>query len=475
MARKKLQNETNVDETLTSLGRFDQAVQEEADDHIEQRFGLPGISTEEALAAEEEARITRDDGAYDIFDDVEENQFQKGVEVEYFIYRGNTLVGTKEHPYSWKQLAQEFGGGRYRVQAKSLISKKYLTQQTQSVEKFMSQNPQAMNAPAQREPAPERDMIGEFAKLLTLVREASPQTPPPQDNNIMMLMMKMQEMNQQTMLQMSQNMTGMIEKLSDSTSKAVEKMNERVERILSEGGSNKRDKGLDPIELMKLIKDAENSGFERWQALDELAERKAERESHSGGKESKGLVQSLAEGLIPVVAQAAASQMAAQKAQAITVPQAAPVVRAPAQRLPAPKAPPTVRPQSPTQAQSPRTVNPVRPANPVNPVKPKENLQAKIVNTLMPILMKETTSVENAALNSENALKASGIDLPDALRALSRDDMMNIARNNKLPEEFHELLHQFYTALEARAGKDTPNGVHENTAQSEIGGAAALN
>ncbi len=466
MARKKLLNDSPMDETLTSLGRFDQAVQEEADSHVEERFGLPGVSTEEALAAEEEARITRDDGAYDIFDDVEENQYKKGVEVEYFIYRGNTLVGTKEHPYSWKQLAAEFGSGRYRVQAKSLISKKYLTQQTQSVEKFLAQNGQApVMQVAQREPREDRDMIGEFAKLLTLVREASPQTPPPQDNNIMMLMMKMQEMNQQTMLQMSTNMTSMIEKLSDSTSKAVEKMNERVERILTEGTGGKRDKGLDPIELMKLIKDAENSGFERWQALDELAERKAERESSSGGKESKGLVQSLAEGLIPVVAQAAASQMAAQKAQALQAPQAAPV-RAPAQRLPAPKAPPTVRPQSPSQAQAPKTVS---------TVKPKENLQGRIVNTLMPILMKETTSVENAALNSENALKGIGIQLPDALRALTRDDMMSIARNSKLPEEFHELLHQFYTALESRAGKGHENVVHEDTAQSEVGGAAALN
>jgi hypothetical protein len=104
---------------LAGKQKFDEVVE---DDDLSHDFGFSETTTIEDIAE------------FDLFDFCENEFVKKGDFVEYTIKKNGSTIGFKKHPYSWERIQKEFGGGRYNVLAKSMLTGRIVKRQSMPVE-----------------------------------------------------------------------------------------------------------------------------------------------------------------------------------------------------------------------------------------------------------------------------------------------------------------------------------------------------
>lgn len=113
------------------------------------------------------------------------------------------------------------------------------------------------------------------------------------------IMMKLQENNLKT-----------VEKMQEANNKMFESLQKSIEKI-AEGGSKKNSAPeINPFEMMKMLKDAESEGYEKFRLIREMAKEEAEeraslrgeRDDDEGGGKSDSAIDTVIKSLAPMVA-----------------------------------------------------------------------------------------------------------------------------------------------------------------------------
>lgn len=307
-----------------------------------------------------------DSVGFDIFDHCDKLQKTQGHQISYVVKRNGEMLTVKYHPYSWEQVQKEFGAGQYQIIAKSITTKRYLKMETrvladhkgniETPEKVQQssgmefdklillmqqqreQDRREMKEQLERQKAEEeRRRIEEKER----VKETISQT---QNQTIMLVeMMKMMnDKSERSTLELAKLQQAAEERAARAQDKQMQLM---IQLMQSQTQNNQpKETGLSPLELMKLTKEAEESGFNRmFQLLNmaraEAEERIAYREESGGGgsrEEKKSLTDRLIETMIPTITTAIAQNGLPKQVPA--------PVRRPLQ------APPAARPGVPAQA-----------------------------------------------------------------------------------------------------------------------------
>lgn len=293
---------------------------------------------------------------FDIFEDFGERHAKADDILKYMIFQNGHLAATKFHPYSWEQIQQEFGGGSFKVVARSTVSGKIVKNQSKSVaapikgksetesssamlklienmQKASSEERERLKTETERR---ERENMKAMQQLQEKMSQESKESNDkmmtmliammnkPQDNShkdMMAAMMQQQQQSQQQlmtlllplltkkddggltqmmtmMMEMQQNSQSqtmaLFEKFNSTSSSTLEKFSEKLEKIKNS------DEGLTGFKLLELYKDAQGAGFEQYKMLQKLAEEKAE--SSGGNDDSEdSLTKTLIKQAIPAL------------------------------------------------------------------------------------------------------------------------------------------------------------------------------
>lgn len=284
---------------------------------------------------------------FDIFDYCESEFVKKGDFVEYTVKKNGATVGFKKHPFSWEKIQKEFGGGRYNILAKSVLTGKIVKRQTMAVEDALHED--RRDSGIGFNPA---DLVSQIAEVV------KPKNEGPNFMELFTLMNNQQEKSRieaeraaerakadsekqsSTLIQLMQQNTMMMLEMMKSTKKDdptlqlaqliqsfAEKMENRFERaidkIQNQNASKSSEFGL--LEVLKLQQDAQDKGFKLYSQLNQIAEAKADEklelieEYRENGTtstgEKKSMTDTLIETILPTVAGALAQQGQQKAAQ----------------------------------------------------------------------------------------------------------------------------------------------------------------
>lgn len=263
--------------------------------------------------------------ARDVFTEAVEKAKARNTRARFRLYRDSKLLTAKEAGYSWEKLQKEFKGGYYKVVAVDR-DHRILGSQSMEVDDPPGEAPLAAQIPAEKQDDQYRllDVVEErarmaeekaalnnrssssdFAAMITAISNSSAQqmqtmTQMMQNSSNQMQMM-MLEMNKQSQAQQAQQMTLMT-------------------TLLTQKPSDNKDK-FGPLEVMKMVMDAEKRAEDRTKHWYELVETKAERraeeraEANDDGEENESLSKTLLKGLVPLFAGAAAQHQQQQQPQ----------------------------------------------------------------------------------------------------------------------------------------------------------------
>lgn len=277
---------------------------------------------------------------FDIFDFCESEFVKKGDFVEYTIKKNGATVGFKKHPFSWEKIQKEFGGGRYNILAKSVLTGKIVKRQTMAVEDALHEerkesgigfNPADLVSQIAEVVKPKNDGPN-FMELFTLMnnqqeksrieaeraaerakadseKQTSTLIQLMQQNTMMMLEMMKSSKKDDPTIQLAQLIQSFAEKMENRFERAIDK-------IQNQNASKNTEFGL--LEVLKLQQDAQDKGFKLYSQLNQIAEAKAEEKLElieeyrdTGGNspaEKKTMTDTLIETILPTVAGALAQQ-----------------------------------------------------------------------------------------------------------------------------------------------------------------------
>jgi len=295
---------------------------------------------------------------YDIFDYCEKRS-KKGDQIQYEIRKDGVLHAHKYHPYTWEKLQKDYGRGQYQVKARSLLTKGYIKSETRLVGESLRDDDEEikfdkeaakqapnqnnldfmqllalMNSVSERSRAEAQETARAQAEANTALLQALIQKPQEgmgtkelmvfmstmmqankkDDTPMMELMFKMMSTSQDTANRVSEQTSRMIEKMNENNARMFEKMNERFEKIMED---SKKDDGGDKLgylEVMQMTESAQRKGFDLFSKMQELAESKADEKLElinalkgSGTKEEKkSMTETLIETLLPSITTAVA-------------------------------------------------------------------------------------------------------------------------------------------------------------------------
>jgi hypothetical protein len=298
----------------------------------------------------------------DIFDDIGVKRAKNGDLLKYEIYKNHQMLTTKTHPYSWEELQRDFGGGYYKVKAKSLTTGKYVKSQSKQVadspnvgeknevnnfnnkffDMFNQMNKSMLDAQQKQEEKLERERREAERKFMeqqkrmqeeaqsnqnTMLAMITAMMTKPQDSGTKELLLAMQQQSQQNMqmmmammqgmggkkdtsmdmmqlmMQMNQSNALMIEKMNEANARAFEKMSEKFEKL-------KSNDDLSGLNLINLVQEAQAKGFEQMKMIQEIAEKKAEElAGDDDDKEDESITKTLIKSLAPTLASIASANM----------------------------------------------------------------------------------------------------------------------------------------------------------------------
>lgn len=225
--------------------------------------------------------------AFDLFDYCDELQ-SKGVIVQYTVKKNNVLIASAiTHPYSWEKIQKQYGEGLYQVLAKNAATKQFIKSQTQ-----MLGSVDVDNMDKETEKTENQNQFGVMEMMTLLERKA--QEARREAREEAQRMAEIQEKQQNTMLtlvtalvsnkpagpsaaetqlQTMQMMTQMMDKIQNNTNLMFERLSNRIEKI-AEGATNKE--SFTALDIMKMTSDAQAKGFEMYNRMEEMAEKKAQ-------------------------------------------------------------------------------------------------------------------------------------------------------------------------------------------------------
>jgi hypothetical protein len=321
--------------------------------------GAKNLSEDEILK-----RIEEKD-KFDIFTDIGDHWQEKGQIVRYQIDKNNRMLTRVDHPFSWEDIQKKFGGGNYKVIAKlPALNNQYLKAQSKIIASAPDENPEfilkslaegkkdttstsglntmelltvlekkselaELRAEETRREAEERiakaeikareearerleaqekmfermmnqksgsgDILEKLTPILTMVLPAILKKETPKDNSEVLF--KIQEMN----MKMMENMQKTNEKMFSSLQDSIKAMGEAV-------NAKKETGDFDAFKIMKMMKDSENEGFEKYRLMNELAKERAEeladlRGGGDGEDKKESTVDTLIKSFAPAIAQ----------------------------------------------------------------------------------------------------------------------------------------------------------------------------
>lgn len=280
----------------------------------------------------------------DIFTDIGDVRMRENKMTRYAIYKNGELTTMKSHPYSWEKIQKEMGGGHYRIVAKCEQGT-IVKQQSKSVSDPIQPRSNMGSGPVEFEfgdqaPRPAPASGPSFMEMFAMMKDtektakeearesaAQNQNSSNQTMQVFLQLMQNQQQNsQQMILELSKSSQAIAEKLSENQARMFEKLNERLDRVQETARADKKSDGPSSLDIMKMIQDAEDRGFKRFQTLHELADEKADekmelmesvRGDSDSGSGKKSLIDSVIEATLPSIATALAQsqQQPAQPAQ----------------------------------------------------------------------------------------------------------------------------------------------------------------
>jgi hypothetical protein len=437
----------------------------------------------------------------DIFTDIGDLRMQKSQMTKYAIYRNGELLTTRAHPCSWEKLQKEMGGGHYRIVAKDEQGA-ILKQQSKAVaDPLPERSNDRVDFEFGESPARPSGSGPSFMEMFTMLRET--ETKAKQEaresasenshsSNTMLstfltLMQQQQAQSQAMVLELSKSSQAIAEKLSENQNRMFEKLSERIERVQEAARAEKKSDGPNQFDVMKMVQDAEDRGFKRFQTLHELAEEKAEEkmelleslksDEKEGGK--KSLIDSVIEATLPTIANALSQQQQPQPGQSPALPAPPRRVLRPAPRpvQPGTGAPPASRQAGSSQARArgqvpggsarlPGRPNPspqvgnlglpqTTPQEIVELTDQPEGRLARVLDLVVPILAGSLTAnepPEGGALKTQEAIEGAGLHLKETLSIFTREVMMDFVKEYPLPEGAKPWFEAYYENLRQLAG-----------------------
>lgn len=463
-----------------------------SEDELAERDQEDGPPEEETVKQLIE-RVSRED-EWDIFEDLGDALFMKGDKVKYSIKRNGEHIAMVEHPYSYEQLQEQFGGGSFQIICRSSLQKKFIKSQSRMIAAPIKKLEVKSEAPPEKKESSELSILAlmqqmqekselerkrekEEAKIEAREREEKLKA---EANTTTMLMMKMMEQQQAAQQQF---MTTLVTMMSGKREEPREdKRMDKMFDLLLTSLLDKKGKGesIDPIELMKLTQEAEEKGYRRAQEIREIAEEQAEiLAARNSGKEEgepeekESVTQTLLKSMAPLFATAmmpgaAPRQMPQQAVKRVAVNPHLPARPAP-KPLAAPKAPEAAKPAAPTPtpvAAKPASTKPITgfaglPTRSAITKKPEETVNQKklIEETVITEIGKDLQAnffsgnfqPEATADSSMKILEAKGITPQQLCSQYTLSDMMEVAKAKGLPERINQYLERFYAHCQAKA------------------------
>ena len=440
---------------------------------------------------------------FDLFDYCEDYQTREADDITYNLYKGGGLLCSHSHPWSWREIQEEFGGGMYRCQAKSLKRNKYFKQQSMRLHTPVGFTPRNQTVMANETPS------------FSFSSEAAPAAPVQQGPSLAELMAVLQQQQQQQQQQARESRESMMATMSEIgktfapvlAALLAPRMSQREDgnnfemikfmmETLRESQRQNQDHmrmmfdelkksqvpaaSQNPYEILAKMRADEEGLLERAIKLQDILNDKASeladlRMSNNDGEEKEeDTLKLVLKALLPV-AGAIGQQIVASK----TAPVEAPVqpVSSPASS-PASSVVPMRRPSEQVQAASPvpvvttpkPTIKPsavislskpaasVAVSQPVNPNQPQKSeipVKEKIVRNVVPylqkVLMKMTmgvvTPTADAARETLSILGKIGITQDILLKEFSLDDLFVVVKSYKLPETVYPWFNKYYADL----------------------------
>lgn len=469
--------------------------------------GPASTSTTEKLTDDEQ----KAGNEFDLFDYCDNYVNQGADAVNYCAYKNGALLCSREHPWSWKEIQEEFGGGVYRVQAKSVKFNRYIKQQTMrlhtppggvkpgaSVTEFAFSQEAASAAPAQAA-IPQGPSITEVMALMQAQNEQARQQARESREQLMSTVSEIAKSfapilaafvtprssssggSEPGNFEMMKMMFDMVRESQRSGQEQIRLMIDEMKRTQPQVAQP-----TNPYELLAKMRADEEGLLERAIKLQDILNDKAaeiaeSRASNGGGEEKEeDTIKLVLKALIPMagaIGQQLVLNKATQAAPAAPPtpqPTTAMVPRQAPTPQPKPQAAPAMRPISheATVSVTPQKPKPAavitmkkpeeRPAAPVTAVASapqpskesmsvKEQIVREVVPYLQKVLMKMAVgSITPAAVAAEESLKilaAKGITREIAMKEFTKEDLFVVVRTYKLPETVYPWFNEYYAYL----------------------------
>jgi hypothetical protein len=329
MAKKLVKRKNRA--KLTEV--IEEAAERAAEDALDEaNFGNDGFETpadelDREFIDRAVARSSPADTEVDVFDFAWKECRDKNDTPRFWIHRNSEFLCIKEWPYDFERLQKEYGGGLYKISARSRKTGQVIKVQSEMI---ASQADEADYQEDQAQAVPQPSPF-EFMTHMDRVRQESrreAEAASQQQTNTLAAMMTALTQSQQSQMQQMQMMMIENSKLAQAQIQAAQaqaqKSSESTLTLLITLLSKKDDgpKGLSPIELVKLLEDREKHVLERRRAEDERFEKRMnqirdelESKDEGDGEEKESLTQSLIKGFIPIIANMQQQQAALQGQQ----------------------------------------------------------------------------------------------------------------------------------------------------------------
>lgn len=293
-------------------------------------------------------KYVSDGPGYDIFDHCQKILDEQHVQSVYTISKNGELLCTRHHPYSWERLQKEFGGGHYQIVAKTVNGKKYIKTDTRTVAEVQA---------SLKNEEEQKSSGMEFDKLILLMQQQREQDRREmrealerqkeeeerrrleekeraretisQNQNQTMLLIEMMKINAEKSERATLEIAKIQQQAEERAARAAEKNSQLMMQMMQnqmqmqiETMKSKKDDGFTPLELMQMMKNAEENGYKKMAELLQLAraeadERLALRGDNDGEKaEKKTITDTLIESMLPTIT----SALAGQATQALSQP-----------------------------------------------------------------------------------------------------------------------------------------------------------
>lgn len=215
-----------------------------------------------------------DDVAFDVFSDVGEERFKKGLITRYAVKKNGQHLATLEHPLSWDKVREKFGSGHYQVVAKDGLTGAYLKWQTQ----MLGELPQSMvdDVEPQHTPTTTQESTPSFFQIMQMMESKAESARREAREEARMQQMAQAEQtkaifgtfaelfkaknnegqNQPNMqIEMMKMMQSMTEKLADNQREMFKEINKKIEDVSKKGKDD-----LSLSDILKLSQDQQAKG-----------------------------------------------------------------------------------------------------------------------------------------------------------------------------------------------------------------------